>query len=111
MRAVRFHGPHDLRLEDLPLPEVGPNEVRILPEAVGLDGTDLHIMEGEFPSARPVVLGHEVAGVVDGIGSEVRNVGEGDLITVEPHRYCGECRYCRLGREHLCLRKQVRGTP
>lgn len=99
-----------MRLEDLPLPEVGPNEVRILPEAVGLDGTDLHIMEGEFPSARPVVLGHEVAGVVDGIGSEVRNVGEGDLITVEPHRYCGECRYCRLGREHLCLRKQAFGV-
>jgi L-iditol 2-dehydrogenase len=110
VRAVRFHGPHDLRLEDLPLPEPGVDEVRILPEAVGLDGTDLHIMEGEFPSARPVVLGHEVAGVVDAVGSEVRNVGEGDLVTVEPHRYCGECRYCRLGREHLCRRKQAFGV-
>lgn len=110
MKAMRFHGPHDLRLDEIEVPTPDPHEIRILPEAVGLDGTDLHILEGDFPSACPVVLGHEVAGVVDAVGSSVQNVSEGDLVTIEPHLYCGECRYCRFGREHLCPRKQAFGV-
>ena len=110
MKALRFHGPNDLRLEDLPLPEPGPGEVRIRPAAVGICGTDVHILDGTFGSRPPVILGHEVAGFVDAVGAGVRNTREGDLITVEPHRYCGVCRYCRLGREHLCLNKEAFGV-
>jgi 2-desacetyl-2-hydroxyethyl bacteriochlorophyllide A dehydrogenase len=110
VRALRFHGPHDLRLEDVPEPAPGPGEVRVRPLAVGVCGTDTHIVEGQFAASPPVVLGHEVAGVVDAVGSGVGSVGEGDLVAIEPHLYCGECRYCRLGREHLCVRKRAFGV-
>ena len=110
MRALRFHAVGDFRLEDVPVPTPGPGEVRIRPVAVGVCGTDVHILDGSFASRPPVILGHEVAGIVDAVGSDVRSAREGDLITVEPHRYCGVCRYCRLGREHLCLNKEAFGV-
>ena len=110
MKALRFHGPHDLRLEDLPAPAPGPGEIRIRPVAVGICGTDIHILDGTFNSRSPVTLGHEVAGLVEAVGRDVRNARAGDLVTVEPHRYCGVCRYCRLGREHLCLDKEAFGV-
>lgn len=110
MRAVRFHAPNDVRVEDVLLPVPAPEEIRIRPIAVGICGSDSHIVAGDYPARAPVVLGHEIAGVVDAIGSEVRSVVEGDLVTVEPHRYCGFCRYCRTGREHLCLTKEAYGV-
>lgn len=110
MRALRFFGPGDLRLVDEPLPTPGPGEVRIRPAAVGICGTDVHILDGSFASRPPVILGHEVAGHVDAVGAGVTTVREGDLVTVEPHRYDGTCRYCRIGREHLCLGKEAYGV-
>jgi 2-desacetyl-2-hydroxyethyl bacteriochlorophyllide A dehydrogenase len=110
MRAARFHGVGDLRLEEIPLPVPRAGEVRIRPLAVGVCGTDVHIFRGEFPSARPVVLGHEIAGTVDAAGSAVKGIREGDLVTVQPNTFCGVCRYCRLGREHLCLEMRAYGV-
>lgn len=49
-----------------------------------------------------MVLGHEVAGIVDAVGAGVKGLAEGDMVTVQPNTYCGVCRYCRTGREHLC---------
>ena len=80
------------------------------PVAVGICGTDQHILDGSFDSRPPLTLGHEVAGFVDAVGPGVRGIREGDLITIEPHRYCGVCRYCRLGKEHLCLDKLAFGV-
>ena len=54
MKAVTFHGPGDLRLEDLPTPEPQDGEVRVRPHAVGLCGSDTHMLRGEMPAARPV---------------------------------------------------------
>src|SRR5574341_1577729 len=102
MRAIRFHGRGDLRLDELAVPDPQPGEVRLRPLAAGLCGTDAHILHGEFPAACPVVLGHEVAGVVDALGADVKGLAEGDLVSVQPNTYCGVCRYCRTGREHLC---------
>ncbi len=102
MRAIRFHGPGDLRLDELAAPDPKPGEVRLRPLAVGLCGTDSHISKGEFPAPSPVVLGHEIAGIVDALGAGVKGLKEGDLATVQPNTYCGVCRYCRTGREHLC---------
>jgi 2-desacetyl-2-hydroxyethyl bacteriochlorophyllide A dehydrogenase len=110
MKAVLFHGPEDLRLEELPTPEPRRGEIRIRPQAVGLCGSDTHMLRGEMPAARPVVFGHEIAGIVDAVGHEVSGVDEGDLVTIEPHVYCKSCRYCRLGREHLCLQKKAFGV-
>jgi L-iditol 2-dehydrogenase len=110
VKALRFVGLHDLRLEELPDPVPGPGEVRIRPVAVGVCGTDLHILDGTYASRPPLTLGHEVAGFIDALGPGVRNAREGDLVTIEPHRYCGVCRYCRLGAEHMCLDKQAFGV-
>jgi len=102
MKAIRFHGCGDLRLDQLAVPDPKPGEVRLRPLAVGLCGTDAHIFKGEFPATSPVVLGHEIAGMVDAVGEGVKGLKEGDLATVQPNTYCGVCRYCRMGREHLC---------
>ncbi len=110
MRALVFHGKGDLRLDSLPLPEPGPDEVRLRPLAAGICGTDAHILHGEFPAPAPVVLGHEVAGVVDRVGAGVTHVREGDLATLQPNTFCGLCRYCRTGREHLCTRMRAYGV-
>ena len=110
MKALRFHGAGDLRLEELPLPDPLPGEVRIRPQAVGICGTDAHIFRGEFPAAAPVVLGHEIGGVVDAVGASVRGLREGDLVTVQPNTFCGVCRFCRGGREHLCEAMRAYGV-
>jgi L-iditol 2-dehydrogenase len=102
MKAIRFHGCGDLRLDELAVPDPKPGEVRLRPLAAGLCGTDTHIFHGEFPAAAPVVLGHEVAGIVDAVGAGVKGLKEGDPVTVQPNTFCGVCRYCRTGREHLC---------
>ena len=110
MRALVFHGPGDLRIEQLPLPEPRPGEVRIRPQAVGICGTDAHIFRGEFPATAPVVLGHEIGGVVDAVGKGVEGLREGDLVTVQPNTFCTLCRYCRGGREHLCTGMRAYGV-
>lgn len=110
MKALRFNGVGELRLEELDDPIPGPGEIRIRPTAVGICGTDVHIIDGSFGSRPPLTLGHEVAGFIEALGPGVRTAREGDLITVEPHRYCGACRYCRLGREHLCVDKEAFGV-
>jgi L-iditol 2-dehydrogenase len=108
--GVRFHGPRDLRLDEIDLPTPGPGEVRIRPRAVGICGTDAKIVEGHFRAVPGTVLGHEIAGHIDAVGAGVTAALEGDLVSVEPHLYCGACRYCRLGLEHLCPDKRAFGV-
>jgi len=110
LKAVRFERPGVLELVDLPVPEPGPAEVRLAPLAVGICGTDAHILDGSFPARSGVVLGHEICGRIDALGRDVRDLAVGDLVTVEPHLYCGTCRYCRLGHEHLCPEKRAFGV-
>ena len=109
MWALRYHGHPELILEQLSVPEVTPGQVLIKPLAVGIDGTDAHVLAGEFPANVPIVPGHEVAGLVEKVGRGVKSIKEGDLVCVEPHEYCGVCRYCRIGKEHLCVSKKAFG--
>jgi 2-desacetyl-2-hydroxyethyl bacteriochlorophyllide A dehydrogenase len=78
--------------------------------ACGLCGTDLHILQGEFAPTLPVVPGHEFAGEVVGLGSEVTELAIGDRVAVDPSLYCNECRYCRVGRNNLCDRWRAIGV-
>ena len=80
------------------------------PAAVGICGTDAKIVEGSFHALPGVVLGHEIAGHVEAVGAGVDTLREGDLVSVEPHLYCGRCRYCRRGLEHLCPSKRAFGV-
>lgn len=110
MRAVQYLGDHRVEVVDVPVPDCGSGEVVLEPLAVGVCGTDQHIIEGAYPSRPPITLGHEVCARVLEIGDEVTSLAEGDLITVEPHVYCRVCLYCQTGRPHLCPRRQAPGV-
>jgi 2-desacetyl-2-hydroxyethyl bacteriochlorophyllide A dehydrogenase len=110
VRSLRFHGPGNVRIETAAPAALAPDEVRIAPLAVGVCGTDAHILAGTFDAEPGVVLGHEVCGRVVERGAQVREPDVGDLVTVEPHWYCTACTYCRAGKEHLCLTKRGYGV-
>ncbi len=108
--CVRFEGVGRLALGEREVPRPGPGEVRVAPLAVGICGTDARILEGAYAARPGTVLGHEVAGRVVELGSGVDGLVEGDLVSIEPHLYCGTCRECRLGWEHLCPAKRAFGV-
>ena len=93
-----------LELREIPEPTPGPGEIRVRVRTCGVCHTDLHIVEGDLPLQRsPVVPGHQIVGIVDGIGAGVRQFREGDRVGI-PWLYstCGKCAYCRKGLENLC---------
>ncbi len=96
---------------DLPVPEPGPDEVRLRVRACGVCHTDLHLVEGDLPLARrPLVPGHQVVGVVEARGHDVREPPEGARVGVPwLHRTCGACRWCARGEENLCERALFTG--
>ena len=109
MRAMVLHEPKDitqkpLQLEDIPVPEPAPGQIRIKVLACGVCHTDLHTVEGDLPLPKlPLVPGHEVVGVVDKLGEGVTRFGLGDKAgAVWLYRTCGQCKFCRSGRENLC---------
>ena len=89
---------------EVPDPTPGPRDVVVEVAACGLCGTDLHILQGEFAPTLPIVPGHEFAGEVVGVGTQVTELSLGDRVAVDPSLYCHECRYCRTGHNNLCER-------
>ncbi|MFG2449079.1 zinc-dependent alcohol dehydrogenase family protein [Streptomyces sp. NPDC048512] len=89
---------------EVPDPTPGPREVVVEVAACGLCGTDLHILQGEFAPKLPIVPGHEFAGEIVGVGTQVTELSVGDRVAVDPSLYCYECRYCRTGHNNLCER-------
>ncbi|HET6635797.1 MAG TPA: zinc-dependent alcohol dehydrogenase family protein [Streptomyces sp.] len=104
MKAALVEAPGKVSLTEVPDPTPGPRQVVVEVAACGLCGTDLHILQGEFAPTLPVVPGHEFAGEVVAVGSEVTEVAAGDRVAVDPSLYCYECRYCRTGHNNLCER-------
>ena len=105
MHAMALYLPRQpLRLEQRPDPIPGPGELRLRVEACAVCRTDLHIVDGELPLPRlPLVPGHEIVGIVDDIGSDVRRFHLGQRLGVPWLAHtCGHCSYCRRGRENLC---------
>jgi acryloyl-coenzyme A reductase len=96
-----FGGP--LISEDWPVPQPGPDDALIRVKACAVDQFDLTIRDGKFPTAKtPIILGHEIAGVVEAIGANVTVVSTGDRVTSTLYLTCGKCRYCLTGRETIC---------
>jgi len=96
-----FGGP--LILEDVPVPQAGADEALIRVKACAVDQFDLTIRDGKFPTAKtPIILGHEIAGVVESVGANVVNIQPGDRVTSTLYLTCGRCRYCLTGRETIC---------
>lgn len=114
MRAVVIHAEKDLRVEAVETPELKPNEVRVRLEAGGICGSDLHYyLHGGFGTVRlrePMILGHEIAGMVEEVGGEVSRVKPGDRVAVNPSRACGHCRYCQMGLQQHCTDMRFYGS-
>jgi threonine dehydrogenase-like Zn-dependent dehydrogenase len=110
MRAIRLEAVDTLVPRDLERPEPGPGEVLLRIEACGLCGSDRHMLRGEFPTAKPVTLGHEFAGIVEAVGPGVTRLAPGMRVTGDPNICCGECPQCRRGRPNLCERLSAIGV-
>ncbi len=113
MKGAVFYGKNDLRVEDIVLPELRPDDVLIKVRACGICGTDMHIFDGdEGAAATPpgTVLGHEFSGDVVKIGREVTTVSEGDKVCVDPNKSCGKCYFCKKGVRHFCTELKTYGT-
>ncbi len=106
MKAAVFYGKGDIRLDpDYPTPVPGDGEVLIRVKACGVCGTDLHIFSGAQGATDcnpPVILGHELSGIVTSVGSAVTRVKPGDHVTVNPNISCEACAQCRRGNPHFC---------
>jgi len=103
MKAAILHEVRTpLTIEDVQISNPGPHEVLIRTAAAGLCHSDLHFIEGSYPYAMPVVLGHESAGIVEKVGSHVRTVKPGDHVITCLSAFCGHCEYCVTGHLSLC---------
>jgi threonine 3-dehydrogenase len=95
-----------LWLEEVPIPELSIDDVLIRVERTGICGTDLHIYEWDAWAQKtipvPMIVGHEFVGVIESVGSNVRDFRPGDVVSGEGHVVCGHCRNCLAGRRHLC---------
>jgi L-idonate 5-dehydrogenase len=114
MDALVIHAARDLRVEDVPTPEMLAHQLRVRVRFGGICGSDLHyFQDGGFGTIRvkePMVLGHEVAGVIEEVGREVRGFAPGDRIAISPSRPCGTCRYCQQGLQNHCLDMRYYGS-
>lgn len=111
MKAFRFYEPKSpLKLEEVPAPTIEDNEVLVKIKAAGICGTDLHYKHGRIkPGKIPITLGHEIAGVVEEVGSKVRNVNVGDRVCVHYIISCGNYVHCSQGNDNRCRNRRSIG--
>lgn len=107
MRALVFSSEGTLSLEERPTPVPGHKEILIETAAVGICGTDVHVLDGEFEGTEfPLVPGHEATGTIravgDGVNEGVFDFHVGDRVAINPSKTCGECEFCANGHQNLC---------
>ncbi|HZJ55973.1 MAG TPA: L-threonine 3-dehydrogenase [Myxococcaceae bacterium] len=107
MRAlVKAKPEQGIWMQDVPVPEIGPNDVLIKVRKASICGTDIHIWNWDAWSQKtikvPMVIGHEFMGEIAKLGAEVTGFQVGDRVSGEGHITCGHCRNCRAGKRHLC---------
>jgi 2-desacetyl-2-hydroxyethyl bacteriochlorophyllide A dehydrogenase len=112
MKAIKVFEPGDIRLVDVEKPEIKKDTQALIKiEAVGICGSDIHILHGTHPFVKyPRIIGHEGSGRVVKVGSAVTNVKPGDNVSIEPITWCGKCYACRKGRHNVCPDIQVVGV-
>lgn len=97
-------------VDDLDVDDPAPGQVRVAVTHCGLCASDLHVMDGSFPSPLPIVLGHEAAGVVEALGEGVTSLEPGDHVVLTPAPPCGRCPWCLRGEHSLCVNTSAIGT-
>ncbi len=114
-RAAVMTGLNEIKIEERATPQPGPRDAVVRIEAVGVCGSDTSYFVrgriGDYVVHGPIVLGHEVSGVVETVGSEVAGVAPGDRVAIEPGTPCRNCRECMAGRYHLCPDLVFLATP
>lgn len=113
--AAWLVGINTLKIQPFQLPPLGPHDVRINMKAVGICGSDVHYLKtlqcAHFVVKEPMVIGHECAGVIDEVGSEVKALARGDRVAIEPGISCWRCDCCKQGRYNLCPEMKFFATP
>jgi len=114
MEALVIHAPKDLRVESVVTESVRAGQIRVRVRKGGICGSDLHYFNhGGFGTIRikePMVLGHEISGIVEEVAQDVTTVAKGDRIAVSPSRPCGRCTYCQQGLQNHCLDMRYYGS-
>ncbi len=115
MRVAVMHGIRDVRLETRAIPKPNADEVLVKIQRVGVCGSDVHYFTdghiGHYVVEKPMILGHESAGVVAAVGSEVSSLKIGDRVSLEPGYPCRTCYHCKRGRYNLCPDMTFMATP
>jgi len=110
MEAAILTDKYKIEIKEIEKPKIKDNEVLIKVKSTGICGSDLHAYRGCHPFRKPpVILGHEVSGVVEELGKAVDNIKIGDRVTVEPQLGCGKCEYCLAGKYNLCINRRAPG--
>ena len=109
MKACVFHGPGDIGVMDVPVPEPGPGEVLLRLGATGLCYSDLRCYKGEKYMKPGVIPGHEMAGVIADLGDGVEGLSEGQHVALCPILACGVCEFCRVGKRNRCPSRVTMG--
>ena len=102
MRATVFHGPNDIRVEEIERPRPGPGEALLRVTLTTICGTDLHILRGEYPVRPGLVIGHEPVGVIEELGTGITGYKPGDRVLVGAITPCGQCHGCLSGHWAQC---------
>ena len=115
IKAFVLHSPEDMRLEEISMPQISPDDALVKIKSVGVCGSDVHYYRhgriGSFIVKDPMILGHECSGEVVSVGSEVKNVTPGDRVVMEPGIPCRKCWYCKNGRYNKCPDIIFMATP
>ena len=116
MMAMRLYGPNDMRYERVPVPELGPGDVRVKMAYCGICGTDEEFYFGTSSFwadgliHTPMTLGHECSGIIDWVGEGVTQVKVGDKVVLDPVVACGQCTACKFGNRQECPDTRCVGT-
>jgi len=111
MKALILKEYKRLCIEDVPIPELGPEDVLVSVKACGICGSDVHGMDGSTGRRKPpLIMGHEAAGVIAEVGAGITAWKPGDRVTFDSTMYCGRCDFCRRGLINLCDQRRVFGV-
>lgn len=111
MKALVLKEYKQFRVEDLPMPEYGHEDILIRVKACAICGSDVHGMDGSTGRRiPPIIMGHEASGIIEKVGANVKGFKPGDRVTFDSTVYCGDCYYCRRGEINLCNNRKVLGV-
>lgn len=102
--------PGKIEFIEVPVPEITDSQVLVRIEKIGICGSDVHVYHGKHPFTKyPVTQGHEVSGIIQKLGKDVKDLKQGQKVTIEPQLVCGKCHPCRHGKYNLCEELKVMG--